>query len=69
MCVMQMLRKTGTVCLRVAEPNFIFDRICFHKIRTHMRHILLEDRAPALKQVLSICNIPILPNLLSGSDM
>ena len=28
MCDMHMLYKTGTVCLRVEDQHFIFDRIC-----------------------------------------
>ena len=36
MCAMHMLCKTGTVCLRVTDPYFIFDRIGFRTILTHM---------------------------------
>ena len=61
-----MLRKTGTVFLKVADPHFIFDRICVCTIRTHLCRLLPEDLELALKQVLSLCTIPLLPPLLSG---
>ena len=65
---MYMLYKTGPIYLRVADPHFIFERICVRTIRTHMRHIP-ADFALTLKQVLSFCPIFILPLLLSGGDM
>ena len=66
MCAMHTLCKTGTVCLRVEDPHFIFDRTCVFTIRTHMRRLLPEDLEIAMKKVLSLCTIPILPPLLSG---
>ena len=66
MCAMHMLCKTGTVCLRVADPHFIFDQICVRTILTYMCCLLPSDLALALKQVLSICPIPLLLPLLSG---
>ena len=66
---MYILFKTGTACLRVADPHLIFDRICIHVIRTHMHSLLPEDPALALMQVLSLCNIPILPPIISGGDI
>ena len=66
MCDMHMMRKTGKVCLRVAEPYFILCRIYVRTIRTHMRCLLPEDLTLALKQVLSICPIPLLHPLLNG---
>ena len=66
---MPILCKTGTVCIRVADPHFIFDRICVRTIQTHMRCLLPEDLALNLKQVLSLCYIPLLPPILSGGDM
>ena len=65
MCAIHMLCKTGTVFLRVADQHLIFDRICVRIILTHMHRLLTEDPAIALKQVLSICPIPLLPPLLS----
>ena len=64
MCDMHMLYKTGTVCLRVADPHFIFDRIGVRTIQIHMCSLLPEDLELALKQVLSF-----LPPLLSGGHM
>ena len=69
MCDMQMLHKTGMVCLRVADPYLIFDRIGVRTIQTHMCHLLLADLALALKQVLSFCPIPFISPLISGSNM
>ena len=66
---MHMLCKLGTVFIRVADPHFIFDRIGVRTIRTHMCRLLTEDLALALKQVLSFCNISILPPLISGGHM
>ena len=51
---MNMLRKTGTVCLRVTDPHFISDRICVCTIQKHTRRILPEDLELELKQVLSL---------------
>ena len=69
MCAMYILCKTGTVCLRLVDPDFIFDHICVRIICTHMRHLLMENLALALKQVLSFCPTPLLPPLLSGGHM
>ena len=69
MCDMHMLYKTGTVCLRVADPHFIFDRIGVRTIQTHMCRLLPEDLELTLKQVLSLCPIHFLPPLLSGGNM
>ena len=69
MCAMYMLCKTGTVCLRVSDPNSVFERICVRTIQTHMCHILPGDLVLSLKQVLSVFPIPLLPTLLSGGDM
>ena len=69
MCAMHMLLKTVTVCLRVADPNFIFDHICVCTIRTHMRHILPEDLSLALKQVFSFCLVSNITPLISGGDI
>ena len=69
MCDMHMLYKTGTVCLRMADPYFMFDRIGVRTIRTHMRSLLLADFALSLKQVLSLCPISTLPTFISGGDM
>ena len=69
MCDIQMLLKTGTVFLRVAESHLIFDPIGVCTIRTHMCRLLPEDLALALKQVLSFFPIPSLPPLLSGGHI
>ena len=69
MCAMYMLCKTGTVCLRVEDQHYISYRIYVRTIRTHMRLLLPEDLSVALKQLLSLYPIPILPPLLSGGDM
>ena len=69
MCAMHMLCKIGTVCLRVADPNFIFDRIGVRTIRTQMCRLLMADLALTLKQVLIFCPIPFLPPILSGDHM
>ena len=69
MCAMHMLCKKGTVCLRVADPHFIFDRIGVRTIRTHMCHLLPADLSLTLKQVLSFCPIPFLTPLLIGGHM
>ena len=69
MCAMHILCKTGTVCLRVVDPHFIFGRICVRTIRTHMNRFLTEDRTITLKKVLSFYPIPLLPPLLSGGEM
>ena len=69
MCAMHMLFKTGTVCLKVSDPHFIFDRIGVHTIRTHMCCLLPADLALALKKVLTLCTIPFLPHILSGGPM
>ena len=50
MCDMHRLCKTGTVCLGVADPHFIFDRIGVRTIRTHMCRLLPEDLTLALNQ-------------------
>ena len=68
MCAIHMLYKTGTVCLRVADPHFIFDRICVHTIRTNMRNLLTVDLALFLKQLLILCPILLLPCILSEVD-
>ena len=68
MCDIHMLHKTRTVCLRVAEPHLIYNRICICKFQTHMCCLLPEDLVLALEKVLSICPTPILPPILSGSD-
>ena len=69
MCDMHMICKVGTFCIRVEETHFIFDLISVRKIRTHICLLLLADLALALKQVLSFFPIPLLPPLLSGSNM
>ena len=69
MCAMHMMCKIGTVCLRVVDPHFIFDRIGVCTIQTHMCRLLPEDLALALKQVLSLCPITFLPRLLSWGHM
>ena len=69
MCAMHMLCKKGTVCLRVTDPHLIFDRICVCTIRTHMCCIIPTDLALALKQVLSLYPIPLIPPLLSGTNI
>ena len=69
MCAMHMLCKTGTVCFRVVDLYFVFDRIGVHTIQTHMRRLLPEYLALALKQVLSFFPIPLLPPLLSGGHI
>ena len=69
MCAMYMMCKTGMVCLRVADPHFIFDHISVLTIRTHMCRLLPADLALALKQVLSFYTIPILPPIISGGNM
>ena len=69
MCDIHMLFKTGNVCLRVADSHFISDHICVHKLQTHMHCLLPEDLAFALKKVFGIFSIPLLPLLLSESDM
>ena len=66
---MQMLCKTETFCLRVADPNLIFDRICVCRLHTHMRRLIPTYLALSLKQVLNLCPIPLFPPLLSGGDM
>ena len=69
MCDMHMLCKIGTVCLRVEDSHFIFERICVRTIQTHMRRLLPADLSLSLKQVLSLCPIPILPPLIIGVEM
>ena len=41
---MHMMPKIGTVCLRVSDPHFIFDRICVRKIRN--THASYSSRRP-----------------------
>ena len=65
MCTIHMMCIIGTVCLRVADPHFIFDRIGVRTIRTHTCRLLPADLALDLKQVLSFCPIP----LLSGGQL
>ena len=65
MCSMHILCKRGTVCLNVADPHLIFDRVGVRIIRTHRCRLLPEDLALALKQLLSLCPIPFLTPLLS----
>ena len=69
MCAMHMLQKTGTFSLRVAYPHLIFDRICVCTIRPYMYCLIPEDLALALKKVLILFLIHILPPILSGGDM
>ena len=69
MSAIHILRKTGTVYLRMADPHFIFDRISIRTIRTHMCRLLPAYLSLALKQVLSFCTIPILIPLLSEGGM
>ena len=69
MCDMHMLCKTGTVCLRVVNPHFIFGRIGVSTIRTHMCRLLPEEFSLVLKKVLSFFPNTILPPLLSGGNM
>ena len=69
MCAIHMLCKTGTVCLRVADPHFIFDRIGVCAIRTHMCRLLPEDLALVLKELLIFSPINFIPPLLSGCHM
>ena len=69
MCAMHMLCKIGTVCIKVADPHFIFDHIGVRTIRTHMCSLLPAELALDLKQVLSFCPIPFLPPLLSGGQL
>ena len=69
MCTIHMMCIIGTVCLRVADPHYIFDRIGVYTIQTHMCCHLPEDLSLALKQLLSFCPIPILPTLLRGGHM
>ena len=66
---MHMMCKTGTVCLGVADPHFIFDRISVRTIRTHICRLLMSELALSLKQVLSLCPTPLLPPLLGGGYM
>ena len=69
MCDMHMVCKTGTVFLRVADPNFVFDHIGVRTIRTHMCRLLPEDLSLALNQLLSFCTIPFIPPLIGGVHM
>ena len=69
MCAMHMMFKTGMVFIRLAEPNFIFYRICVRSLRTQIRRLIPEDLALPLNQVLSLCSVPLLPPILSGGDM
>ena len=69
MSSMHMLCKTGTVCLRVTDPHFIFDHIGVRTIRTHMCHLLPEDLALALKQLFIFFPIPFIPPILSRGHM
>ena len=69
MCAMYMMCKTGTVCIRVADPHFIFELIGVFTIQKHMCCLLLEYLVIDLKQVLNLCPIPLLPHLLSGGEM
>ena len=66
---MKMLCKKGTVCLRVADPHFNFDRIVVCTIRTHMCCLLPADITLALKQLLRLSPIYYLPSLLNGGHM
>ena len=69
MCAMHMLFKEGTVCLWVAYPYLISDRICVCTLQTHMSCILLADFALAMEQVSSLCLIPIPPLLIGEGVM
>ena len=69
MCAMYMLCKTGTVCLRVTDPHFIFDLIGVRIIQTQMCRLLPEDLALVLKKVLSLFTITFLPRVISGGHM
>ena len=69
MCDIHMLCKIGTVCLRVSDPQFIFDRISVRTIQIHMCRLLPADLSLAVKQVLSFCPIPFIPPLLSVGHM
>ena len=68
MCDMHMLFKTGTVCLRVTETHFIFERICVLTLRTHMCLLLPAYLALTLNQVLRLFPIIIFTPLISGGD-
>ena len=69
MCDMYMLFKSGTVCLRVADPHFVSNLTSIRTFQSHLLCLLPEDIALALKKVLSICPIPLLPAIISGGDM
>ena len=69
MCAMHMLCKTGRVCLGVVDPHFVFDHICVLTIRIHMCCLIPEDLSLELKQVSSLCTIPLIPTNISGGDM
>ena len=66
---MNILCKTGTVCIRVADPNLIFDRIYVCKIRIQICCPIPADLSLALKQGLSLFTIPILPHILCGGEI
>ena len=69
MCDMHILCKIVMVCLRVAYPYFIFDRICVRTIRTHLRHILPESLSLTSKKVFSLCPVSLLPPLIGWGGM
>ena len=69
MCAMHMLCKTGTVFLRVADPNFMFDCIGVRTIRTHVCRLLPSYLALALNQLLILSPILIIPSLFSAGYM
>ena len=66
MCSIHTLCKAGTVCIRMADPHLIFDRIGVCTIRTHMCRLLPEDLEITLKQVLSLCTINFIPPIPYG---
>ena len=66
---MHMLQKIGTVCIKVTDPHSNFDCICIRTLRTNTPRLLTADLAPALKQVQSLCIIPIILTLLSGGEI
>ena len=64
-----MLCKTGTVCIRVADPHFNLDHIYARTILTHVCLLLLAYLSLALNQLLSLCPIPLITPLLGAIEI
>ena len=68
-CAMHVLYKTGIFCLRVADPDFIYDPICVCTIRTHMCLILPGDLSLFLESSIESLSHTYFSTIISGGDM